>query len=99
MGLLYLVFGSHFYLSVRHKIDLLPKQEYMKYLSFIYNLTILLHENANEADILFHYSDRTLTIKADQSLYHAKEAIALLEKPHDFSIVIDDINGVPEYEF
>ncbi len=79
--------------------DLLPKQEYMKYLSFIYNLTILLHENANEADILFHYSDRTLTIKADQSLYHAKEAIALLEKPHDFSIVIDDINGVPEYEF
>ncbi|MEA3492420.1 MAG: Ppx/GppA phosphatase family protein [Campylobacterota bacterium] len=79
--------------------ELLPKKRYIRCLSFIYNLTILLHENANDADILFHYSDQTLTIKADQSLYHAKEAIALLDKPHDFSIVIDDISRVPRYEF
>ncbi len=79
--------------------SLLPKKEYMKCLSFIYNLTILLHENANEASIDFHYANQTLTIRADQSLYHAKESIKSLEKPHPFAIIIKDNTKMPKYSF
>jgi len=78
---------------------LLPKKERMKCLSFIYNLTILLHENANEASINFHYANQTLTIKADQSLYHAKESIKSLKKPHSFAIIIKDNTKMPKYSF
>lgn len=78
---------------------LLPKKEPMRCLSFIYNLTILLHENANEANIDFHYANQTLTIQADQSLYHAKEAIKSLKKPHPFAIIIKDNTKMPKYSF
>ncbi len=78
---------------------LLPKKEPMKCLSFIYNLTILLHENANEAKIDFHYSNQTLTIRADQSLYHAKEAIKSIEKPYPFAIILEARNKIPDYTF
>lgn len=78
---------------------LLPKKESMKCLGFIINLTVLLHENANEANISFHYHNQTLTIEADQSLYHAKEAIKSLEKPHPFAIVIQDKNKIPRFGF
>ena len=79
--------------------SLLPKKEPMRCLSFIYNLTILLHENANEATIDFHYKNHTLTIRADQSLYHAKESIKSIEKPHPFAIIIEDESKIPTYTF
>jgi hypothetical protein len=79
--------------------SLLPKKEPMRCLSFIYNMTILLHENANEATIDFHYENQTLTIRADQSLYHAKEAIKSIEKPHPFAIIIEDKSKIPTYTF
>ncbi|MEA3418652.1 MAG: Ppx/GppA phosphatase family protein [Campylobacterota bacterium] len=78
---------------------LLPGKERMKCLSFIYNLTILLHENSNEATFRFRYENQTLTIKSDQSLYHAKEAIKSLEKPHSFAIIVDDKSKMPGYSF
>jgi exopolyphosphatase/guanosine-5'-triphosphate,3'-diphosphate pyrophosphatase len=78
---------------------LLPKKESMRCLSFIYNLTILLHENANEATFDFHYSNQTLTILADQSLYHAKETIKSIRKPHPFALIIEDRSKIPKYSF
>ncbi len=79
--------------------SLLPQKESMKCLSFIYNLTILLHENSNEANISFHYHNQTLTIHSDQSLYHAKESIKALEKPQPFAIIIQDKTKMPKYSF
>jgi exopolyphosphatase/guanosine-5'-triphosphate,3'-diphosphate pyrophosphatase len=78
---------------------LLPKKESMKCLSFIYTLTVLLHENSNDATFRFTYRNQTLTIQADQSLYHAKETIKSLEKPHPFAIIIEDKSKIPKYMF
>ena len=79
--------------------SILPKKEPMKCLGFIYNLTILLHENANEAVIDFHYTNQTLTIQADQSLYHARESIKSIKKPYPIAIIIEDKNRIPAYHF
>ncbi len=79
--------------------DILPPKEHMKSLSFIYNLTMLLHENSNEAGVEFSYSDNLLTIESNQSLYHAKESIGLLERPYKFEITIDDSVDIPRYGF
>ena len=70
--------------------SLLPPKEKLKCLSFIYNLTILIHENTNNADIKFEYKNQILTIKSSQSLYHAKEGIKALKKPHSFAIKYED---------
>ncbi len=78
---------------------LLPKKEKLKCLSFIYTLTVILHENSNNANIDFFYKNQTLTIKSNQSLYHAKETIKSLEKPQVFTIVVDDEGCVPVYGF
>ena len=78
---------------------LLPKKDTMKCLTFIHNLTILLHENANEAEIGFNYANQTLTVFADQSLYHAKEEIKSIQKPHPFAIIIKDRSRIPAYSF
>ena len=78
---------------------LLPPRESMRCLSFIYNLTLLLHENANEARIDFHYAGQTLTIYADQSLYHAGERIKSIKKPHPFALIIKDKSKIPDYHF
>jgi exopolyphosphatase/guanosine-5'-triphosphate,3'-diphosphate pyrophosphatase len=83
----------------QHYKSLLPKKEPMRCLSFIFNLTILLHENTDEADFRFRYAKQTLTIHSDQSLYHAKESVKSLKKPHPFALIIDDRNRVPRYDF
>jgi len=79
--------------------SLLPKKDRLKCLSFIYTLSTLLHEHANNAKIEFAYKNQTLTITSDQSLYHAKESIKSLEKPRPFAIIIDDVKAVPAYNF
>jgi len=79
--------------------ELLPPKKSLKCLSFIYNLTILIHENTNGADIEFSYRDEILTIRSNQSLYHAIESIIKLDKPYPFSIDIDDISRTPSYNF
>ncbi len=78
---------------------LLPKKDIIKCLSFIFNLTILLHENANRANITFQYKNHTLSIYTDQSLFHATEEIVGLEKPHSFTIAIYDQSKIPHYSF
>jgi len=74
---------------------LLPNETSLLWLSFIYTLTVFLHENSHAADIDFSYKDRTLTIISDQPLYLAREKIKKLEKPIPFAIIIKDRERVP----
>jgi len=76
---------------------LLPDETSLRWLSFIYTLTIFLHENSHAADIDFSYSDQTLTITSDQPLYLAKEKIRKMEKPLPFAIIIEDREVIPNY--
>lgn len=78
---------------------LLPPKDVLKCLSFINNISILIHENSNNAKINFSYEGETLTIESNQSLYHAKESIYQLEKPKAFEIVIRDKETIPKYTF
>lgn len=76
--------------------ELLPSKKTLKWLSFIFTLTVLIHEASNSAKIEFTFSDQVLIIYSDKSLYLAKEKIRALEKPEPFAIIIVDENGVPK---
>jgi len=75
---------------------LLPQKQTLLWLSFIYTLTVLLHEASNSADIEFTYHNKTLLITSDRPLYLAKEKIKALEKPVPFAIIIKDESKVPQ---
>ena len=75
---------------------LLPEKQSLLWLSFIYTLTVFLHEASNSATISFSYSNKTLTIHANKPLYLAKERIKSLEKPIPFAIIIQDESKVPK---
>jgi len=76
--------------------SLLPSKEALLWLSFIYTLSIFLHEASNDATIDFHYENQTLRIYSNQSLYLAKEKIKSLEKPAPFAIIIEDRENLPK---
>ena len=76
--------------------SLLPEKETLLWLSFIYTLSIFLHEASNDAHISFSYENQTLRIYSDQSLYLAKEKIKALEKPASFAIIIEDEENLPK---
>ena len=69
---------------------LLPSKKKIKWLSFIYTLTLILHENSSEASIAFDWDGDKLRIDSDRPLYLAHEEIDALEKPAGFSIELDD---------
>ncbi len=69
---------------------LLPSKETLRWLSFIYTLTVFLHEASNSAKIEFTFDNQTLHIKSNKPLYLAKEKIKVLEKPIPFAIIIED---------
>ena len=75
---------------------LLPEKQTLLWLSFIYTLTIFLHEASNSANIEFAYHNKTLLITSDKPLYLAKEKIKALEKPIPFAIIIEDESKVPK---
>lgn len=75
---------------------LLPNKETLLWLSFIYTLTVFLHEASNGAAIEFHYAAKVLTITSDKPLYLAKEKIKALEKPIPFAIIIKDEDHIPK---
>ncbi|MCF6244426.1 MAG: Ppx/GppA family phosphatase [Sulfurovum sp.] len=75
---------------------LLPKKQTLRWLSFIYTLTVLLHEASNSASFSFSFENRTLTITANKPLYLAKESIKALEKPVSFAIIIEDESDLPK---
>jgi exopolyphosphatase/guanosine-5'-triphosphate,3'-diphosphate pyrophosphatase len=75
---------------------LLPEKQTLLWLSFIYTLTVFLHESSNSAHIKFSYHNKTLTIISDKPLYLAKEKIKALEKPIPFAIIIEDKEKIPK---
>ncbi len=74
---------------------LLPEKQTLLWLSFIYTLTVFLHEASNSANIEFSYYNKTLYIISDRPLYLVKEKIKSLEKPIPFAIIIEDESKVP----
>jgi exopolyphosphatase/guanosine-5'-triphosphate,3'-diphosphate pyrophosphatase len=76
--------------------QLLPSKQEMLWLSFIYTLSVFLHEASNNAKIRFQYQNKTLRILSDKSLYLAKEKIKSLEKPIPFAIIIEDEEKLPK---
>ncbi|HFU77887.1 MAG TPA: Ppx/GppA family phosphatase, partial [Epsilonproteobacteria bacterium] len=76
--------------------SLLPEKQALRWLSFVYTLTVFLHEASNSATISFSYSNRTLTIVSNKPLHLAKEKIKSLEKPVPFAIIIEDENNLPK---
>jgi len=74
---------------------LLPQKEHLRWLSFIYSLSIYLHEASNQAHFRFTFKKKTLTIHANKPLYLAIEKIKALKKPIDFIIIIKDETALP----
>jgi len=79
-----------------HYKSLLPEKNIVKWLSFIYTLSVFLHEASNVSDIHFTFENKTLIIHSNQPLYLAKEKIRSLEKPTSFAIIIEDENEIPK---
>lgn len=79
--------------------SLLPKKQSVLWLSFIYTLTVFLHEASNEADIHFTFENLTLTIYSNKPLYLAKEKVKSLQKPIPFAIIIKDESRLPKIHF
>jgi len=77
---------------------LLPNKKELKWLSFIYTLTVFLHEASNSASIQFSFENQTLMIKSNKPLYLAKEKIKSLEKPMAFAIIVEDESTLPEHK-
>ena len=75
---------------------LLPSKEILRWLSFIYSLSIYLYESSHSATISFKYDNQTLHIYSDKSLYLAKESIKALEKPAPFAIIVHDKERIPK---
>ncbi len=75
--------------------SMLPPKQQLLWLSFIYTLTVFLHEASNSAKIRFEYRNQTLHISSDKPLYLAKEKIKSLEKPVPFAIIIHDRDQIP----
>lgn len=76
--------------------NLLPTKQTLRWLSFIYTLTVLLHEASNSAEFSFSFKNKTLTIIANKPLYLAKEKVKALEKPMTFAIIIQDESSLPQ---
>ncbi len=73
--------------------NLLPNKQYIKWLSFIYVLTLTLYENSSQAQIEFKWIENrnVLKISTNKTLYLASEEILLMEKPEEFNIEIEKI--------
>ncbi|HFS85282.1 MAG TPA: Ppx/GppA family phosphatase, partial [Epsilonproteobacteria bacterium] len=77
---------------------LLPSEKTIKWLSFIFKLTVLLHKGTNDATLSFTFENKTLTITSDQSLYLAGESIKAMKKPDSFAIILNDQSYMPACE-
>ena len=78
--------------------SLLPEKQSLIWLSFIYTLTVFLHQASNSANITFTFKNDILRIGSDKPLYLAKEKIKALEKPIPFAIIIEDESILPKHK-
>jgi len=72
--------------------DLFSSKRLVKWLSFIYTLTLILHENSSKADIAFEFEAKSnlLVIRSDRPLYLAHEDICNMQKPDGLTILLLD---------
>ncbi len=78
---------------------LLPKKAELETLSFIYTLSITLHENSAVESFLFSLRGKRLTIQSTDALYLAKERLKELICPKDLELEIIDREEIPPYHF
>ena len=78
--------------------SLLPEKESVRWMSFIYTLSVFLHQASNAANIRFSFQNKTLTIHSDKPLYLVKEKIKSLEKPMAFAIIVEDEDTLPSHK-
>ncbi len=77
--------------------DILPKKESLKWLCFIYRLTLLIHENSTDAEVSFRWDGDSLEIHSDRALYLAREEIESMQRPESFDIsLIDGWDEMPQ---
>lgn len=67
---------------------LLPDMQTLGWLSFLLSLAKAINADLSRGKITLSYENHTLTIKADQKLFLAKEQIKQLIKPASFAIII-----------
>jgi len=79
--------GYHKELYTQYK-ELLPTKRTVKWLSFIYTLTLILHKASAKASIQFRYTHNRLEIKSDKSLYLAHESMKEMKKPKNLDIIL-----------
>ena len=80
--------GYHKGLYKRYKA-LLPSKRTMKWLSFIYTLTLILHKSSAKSDMVFKYKKGVLHIKSSTSLYIAAEEIHAMKKPKGLEVKVE----------
>ncbi len=68
---------------------ILPGKNDIKWLSFIYTLTLILHESSSKAKLVFNLEKNLLHVKSNKTLYLAKSDVDSLKKPEDIKIVFD----------
>jgi len=79
--------------------SLLPHKKELEILSFIYSISTTLHENSSIKKFEFSLYNGRLTIKADGSLYLAKEKLKEIERPNGINLNIIDNQVLPDYKF
>lgn len=67
---------------------ILPDMQTLGWLSFLLSLAKAINADLSRGKIALSYENHTLTIKADQKLFLAKEQIKQLIKPASFAIII-----------
>jgi len=78
---------------------LLPKKRELEILSFIYTISVTLHENSSIEEFDFSLQNERLTIRAQKSLYLVKEKIEELETPAKLTLQVLDCQVIPLYYF
>jgi len=68
---------------------LLPSKKSMKWISFIYVMTLILHRGTASSSIDFEYEDGILHIISQKSLYLAIESVSKMKKPKKLKVVFD----------
>jgi len=79
--------GYHKALYKQYK-SLLPPKKTVKWLAFIYTLTLILHRSSAKAAYGFKLKKNTLTVTSDRSLYLAVEDVSEMKKPKGLKIEI-----------
>jgi exopolyphosphatase/guanosine-5'-triphosphate,3'-diphosphate pyrophosphatase len=79
--------GYHKVLYKQYK-TLLPSKQTVKWLAFMYSLTLMLHRCSTKAHIKFSYKHHTLHITSNKTLYIVVEDIKEMKKPNKLRIVI-----------